>query len=531
MVELLWYEEDLSYDPRYVWQIVRDFVPEGFGSAVVGGSGGQRGVGPLPSRAAALLRVPADSVVEGERSSRLWELECVLAESGWGEDAIYEVVWDSAWNKWATVRTGSERLRREIRKAIAHVARRGLRSTPGDVSRGAVGGEATSEATEADERGLVRAEPTPFVRYASFMAMTMEAPRWMIEGLWTSASHGILGGEPKTSKSTIALAMALSVASGKSFLRRFPVHVSGPVMMVQEENTPWVMQDRMRKVARYYGLIGSDLGTSSVMTSPSPTGSIARSSIALEFPSDLPFHLLNNYGFDLSDPDHRELLEREISIIRPILVVLDPLYLMFGGADMDKSSQVVPFLKWIMRIGHEYGCSMLLIHHFRKAQQSSNGSVPRPGQRLLGSGTFHGWVESALYADKIDEGDGWLQVRLEREFRNVGPRRPLDIRLDMGEPGDLKFSARVAEFNMQDLLLSIVTDEPGVAVSKLASLTGMDTKQVRGRIRGSETMEMVKNGRTTRVYLRDASINSVPPPSDSVAGILGRTWSSDRHGR
>jgi hypothetical protein len=515
MVELAWYEEALEYDVRYVWSVVEDYLPAGFGGAVAGGSGvgGQRGA--LPPRAAALLRVPASAVVEGERSSRLWELECVLAEGGWGEDAIYDVVWDCAWNKWATVRTGGERLRREIRKAIAHVGRRGLRTTPGDVGRSAsrpdaAPGAATGGDSESDDDRLVREHPTPFVRYASFMAMTMEAPRWMIEGLWTSGSHGILGGEPKTSKSTVALAMALSVASGKPFLRRYPVHTQGPVMMVQEENVPWVMQDRMRKIARYYGLIGSmggvESGESGMVTVESPPwGSIAASSVRLEFPSDLPFHLLNNYGFDLSDEDHRELLEREISIIRPVLVVLDPLYLMFGGADMDKSSQVVPFLKWVMRIGHEYGCSMLLIHHFRKAQQSSNGTVTRSGQRLLGSGTFHGWVESALYADKIDEGEGWLSVRLEREFRNVGPRQALDIRLSMGEPGDLSFSATVAEFNMQDLLLSIVTDEPGVSISKLAQMTGMDPKQVRGRVRGSETMEATKNGRTTKVYLRAGS--------------------------
>jgi predicted transcriptional regulator len=55
---------------------------------------------------------------------------------------------------------------------------------------------------------------------------------------------------------------------------------------------------------------------------------------------------------------------------------------------------------------------------------------------------------------------------------------------------------------MQDLLLSIVTDEPGVSISKLAQMTGMDPKQVRGRVRGSETMEATKNGRTTKVYLK-----------------------------
>jgi hypothetical protein len=46
------------------------------------------------------------------------------------------------------------------------------------------------------------------------------APRWLIDGLWSDAAVGVLGGEPKCCKSFLALDAAVSVASGTPRLGR-----------------------------------------------------------------------------------------------------------------------------------------------------------------------------------------------------------------------------------------------------------------------------------------------------------------------
>src|SRR6185369_13384196 len=81
-------------------------------------------------------------------------------------------------------------------------------------------------------------------------------PSWMVEDIWSDQGHGILGGAPKGMKSLIATDLAVSVASGTKFLNHFACADSGPVLMIQEENSPWMMQDRIRKIENSRGLLG-----------------------------------------------------------------------------------------------------------------------------------------------------------------------------------------------------------------------------------------------------------------------------------
>jgi len=485
LINVLWYDEDLTYNPKRVWSIVRGSAPP----ESTGGVSLPRKA--MPARARALLRVPPDSVVEGERSHRLWELECLLAEAGWGEDEIYAEVEACAWNKWARVRTGEERLRREIRKAIRHVLTRTRADGHTDQvqSNGAAGPHISDGAVredhdhsvEADESegedGTPASAASPFVRYANFMAMSMEAPRWMIEGLWTEGAHGIIGGEPKTSKTTLALAMALSVASGKDFLGTFPVHSPGPVLVVQEENAPWNIQDRLRKVASSYGLISKE----EISFSPTEEGSIASTSVALDFPADIPLRLLNNYGLDLSFEEHRDLIENEVAQVRPALVIMDPLYLIFGGgADVDKMKDLRPFLAWLLQLRFEYNCAIAVIHHFRKQQA---GVKTRPGQRIMGSATLHGWVASSIYCSALDGDEdkpGWKRVMVEREFREQAPQKALEVGLNLGEAGNLDFDSYCFGFNaMRSRIMAMVLEEPGVTEVALAEALETDRRTVR----------------------------------------------------
>lgn len=464
-VQLMWYEEDLRYSASSIWEVVKGSAPavERVQSAV------PIVRGDMPAKARALLRVGADQVVEGERSARLWELECLLAEAGWGEDDIYAVVEASAWNKWARVRTGERRLRREIAKAMRHV--RAKATPPGE------GEEETEEETQR----------FPWVRYSTFMAVDLPEPKWLIEDIWTAASHGIVGGEPKTSKSGLALDMAISVASGKPFLDQYPVHTAGPVLVVQEENAQWMVQDRMRKLARLHRLIGDD----SFKEERAGPGGLGKKTIELEFPADIPLRLLNNYGIDLTLEEDREMLETEIRNVRPVLVIIDPLYLAFGGVDVDRANMLYPYLKWLLYIRNEYNTAIAVVHHFSKAPTDRSSRQRRVGQRLAGSHTLHGWVDSAIYCSQIeDDRAGYVGVRVEPEFRSMAPRRPMDVRLWWGSPGDLRMQAEISRFDLTGQIVELVREEPGITVNRVAEILESSKRTVLGRARDSHLIEL-----------------------------------------
>jgi hypothetical protein len=515
MVKLLWLNEE-AYDAKEIWAAVRDIVPDAELRGAVSPSLPRK---PIPTRAKVLLRTGVDQVVEGERSARLWELECLLAESGLGEAEIHELVWASAWNKWSGTASGRERLTRDIRKAMRHVA---LRQAPSE--RGEVG-EADEGAVDrpldgSDDRlpsgdvpGVGRGDRAvrvddsaeqhlPWIGYSSFMAMAMEEPRWLIENIWTADSHGLIAGEPKTNKTTVALALALSVASGKPFLGQYPVGVTGPVLMVQEENAPWMMQDRLRKLASYYGL----LGKSEAHVRKASAGALGKVSVDLDFPDDLPLKLLNNYGFDLALEEHREMLEAEVEAWAPKLLVLDPLYLILGGTDENSSQSLRPFLQWLMQLRYKYGCAVMVVHHFRK--QQIGGAVVRPGQRILGSSTLHGWVDSALYLSARDEvRDGWVSVSVEREFRSMAPQKPLELALSMSQPGGLTMEVELNTYSVEQVIRDMVAAEPGITVTKLAEHFKMHRQTMLARIRGGTLGLSVETGKQGRGHSHKVYLN------------------------
>lgn len=519
LVELMWYRPELVYSPARLWQKLKTLLPAAELQVATNVDIERRD---LPRRAKILLRTRPENVVEGERSARMWELECLLAESGLTEEEIFALVWPTAWNKWAGVRTGQDRLRREIRKAVARVRRAAaLKSTQPERSEEELGStKATDEPAGGEEDDTV---PLPFVGYSSFLAMRMEEPRWLVKDMWTAGSHGIIGGEPKTSKTTLALALALAVASGKPFLDKFPVGVQGPVLFVQEENAPWVMQDRLRKLAALSGLVSKR----DVEVRTARRADLARKGkivVELELPSDVPLRMLNNWGFDLSLEEHRDALEAEVDRLRPAMVVLDPLYLILGDVDTDKAGSLRPYLKWLMALRYEYGTAVVLVHHMRKKNTAAGATVVRPGQNLLGSAILHGWVDSAIYCGVREPGGGrvgWTGTMVDREFRSMAPQAGMEIDWNMGEPGSLDCVVDIRRFDIGGLIVKRVAENPGITLNQLADMLDMDRRTLLGRLRGAEPPLGVRietggrgRGMTHRLYPSDTDASESSDEGD-----------------
>jgi hypothetical protein len=429
----------------------------------------------LNPRARKLLRTK--DAVEGERSTRLWELECLLAEEGLSEDQIYALVVDSVWNKWDGLRNGERSLRNDIRRAMRRVEQREVemkakvekqisRSVNGKVDYGRLGVESPIG--------------TGWVDFDRLIGTPIDSPPWLIEGIWSAHSHGIIGGEPKTAKSTLAMAMALSVASGKPFLGEFDVVNPGPVLMVQEENDLWMVKDRMLKIAASYGIVKAHVEETKRTASGKRTELVS-------FPDSVPMRLLNNWGFNLEEDEHCEMLEAEIAAVRPAMVILDPLYQLLGRVDENRAHEVRPHLRWLTYLRYTYGCAMVVVHHTHKFTKDT--ASRRPGQKLAGTHIFHGWLESGMYVEVTnseDAADNTLNLKIHREFRNVGAKAPLAMELAIGEPGDLKFDVTTAKWSAtkSNALLDFLNEygHRGVHFREVKEFLGMsNTESVRKR--------------------------------------------------
>ena len=404
--KLLWYE-DRKVDPSAIPSLPVEQEPEDFESVGIIDTNPSRLLSLISSvkeklkpKTLSLLIASDEDILLYDRSEKLWELECQLLEQGVSPEKVLELVACSNWNKYRGRRDEMKRLKIEVDKALTHTG----------------GATTKSKSVVVDKQ---------WTSYSDLMGMTVEQPGWMIRGIWQKSSHGMIAGEPKTYKSVLATDMAVAVASGKPFLGKYPVDHQGPVLYIQEENSPWLVKDRIQKVVTTRGAVGGVKELSDKL-------------FEVDMPPDLPLYFLNNQGFDFTSDEDKQFLEESIKEIKPVLIIFDPLYLMLGDKDESSSKDIRPVLNWLLYLRYEYKTSVIILHHWNKSGKSERG-----GQRMLGSVLFHGWVESAMYARIVDEQNHVIE--LEREFRSFEKPQNINITFNFGAPGDFKYEAIIGK--------------------------------------------------------------------------------------
>jgi len=418
--------------------------------------------GKIPRKVLTLLF--ATTATHGKRSDILWYIEHELHDAGVPPSEILALVKGSVWNKYRGRKDENERLRREIKKILENTLQ---------------------EPTTAEKEG-----PTPsygfsfkIEDYGEVLGKIGSQPGWLVEGFWTRRSHGIVAGEPKSMKSILTLDLAISIASGKPFLNQFDVKEKGPVLIVQNENADWIMRDRMEKMMVDKGLAGEV--------------KVQGSRLHVTWPKRIPLYFINQQGYQLNEPMHRALLEEAIRQIRPVLIIFDPLYLMFDG-DVNSAKDLNPVLNWLLYLKTEYKAGVVVVHHWNK------GSTPkRGGQRMLGSTTLHGWVESAWYIEvtsRNPDGEESAEVNpgetppislvLEREFRSAGIHPKVELNVSMGGFQESTYSVSVKQHakkkkqveetgDEQDLIVELLTlNKKPLSSRTISEHTGISRRKV-----------------------------------------------------
>jgi hypothetical protein len=267
-------------------------------------------------------------------------------------------------------------------------------------------------------------------------AAALEAPSnrqsWLIEGLWTAEAVGVIGGQPKSGKTTLALDMAVSVASASACLGTFPVHTSGPVLLYAAEESAATLRCRLQTITNLRGLDFGQLDVRVIVT--------------------------NSLRLDRSDDQVR--LEATVTLHRPALLILDPL-IRIHMADENASGDIAALLGYLRALQRKCGTAICLVHHVRKQISSSTGA----GYSLRGSSDLYAWLDSFLYLRKNRD-----QLTLSAEHRSAPPLGPLPlelasdpdagVQLKMAPPVDPEAPAAVDPLLSRIMLLLTNAREP-----------------------------------------------------------------------
>ncbi len=208
----------------------------------------------------------------------------------------------------------------------------------------------------------------PVVRAHQLQSLS-EQQRWLIEGLWAEQAVGILGGEPKSFKTFLALDMAVAVASGAPCLRRFHVPSPGRVVLFAAEDSLAVVRERLE-------------------------GICLAAERKLE---DLDIQVITVPTLRLDVADDRQKLAATLAELRPRLLILDP-FVRLHRCDENTASEVAPLLAYLREMQRLYQLAVAVVHHARKGAGNT-----RAGQALRGSSEFHAWGDSNLYLRRRGE--------------------------------------------------------------------------------------------------------------------------------
>lgn len=167
---------------------------------------------------------------------------------------------------------------------------------------------------------------------------------WLAEQAVVARQPLVIGGSKKVLKTSIAIDLAVSLASGTPFLGRFDVPRAVPVGVMSGESGGATLKETFRRICR---------------------------SKEIDRPGDLPI----NWSLQvpsLSDPIQLEAIADEIRRARLQVLMIDPLYLALlrGGTDAQASNlyEIGPLLMDVSQTCIQEGATPVIIHHFRKGQ-------------------------------------------------------------------------------------------------------------------------------------------------------------------
>lgn len=192
--------------------------------------------------------------------------------------------------------------------------------------------ERTSKATK-------RGYSAEFVDSAAFDRKTCQHD-WLVESTLIAGQPGVIGGESKALKTSIAIDLAISLGSGTRFLNTFSVPQGKRVAFLSGESGEATLQESARRICT--------------------SKKVKLRNCMVHWSTQLP---------DLSRVADRNVLRRFLREAKIDVVILDPLYLLMGGAGASASNlyEVGAVLHRAGRACLDAGATPVLVHHMTKS--------------------------------------------------------------------------------------------------------------------------------------------------------------------
>jgi len=316
--------------------------------------------------------------------------------------------------------------REDVDRTVSSVYRTAARRQPPPAAPRAVEGESEFlERYEVDiteqATGVIAAFDDPAQRsmemqlYGSYaLQYAGTGVTWLVDGWLPDNSLHFIVGPPGSHKTWMGLDLAMAVAGGYTYLGE-RVNRQGPVLLYQQEDARQTTAERL--VIVQHPKVHGDQPMIEVLERDEQG---APNAWQFNLPEHVPLYVHPANELQLNHDGSLGALEEQIRRIKPVLVVIDPLYVAGGELDgyLADTAQELSKLK---RLREVYQVGFVIVHHSKKGD--TEGRERGWGSQFLNAASETQWQ---LYPD---EETG--KVRLARYFKGAGQPPPVQMVFDI----------------------------------------------------------------------------------------------------
>lgn len=299
-----------------------------------------------------------NQVLATDRSEWAWSIEAEMIKKGASKEEVKFMLLNAP-DKMA--KFNRDNVDKEVNRAFAKISKgEELHITPKN----------KKTLSSVKKNGKNQVGKIPFVKVGDIEPFD-NTDFWLIEDFWQNKSVGIIGAPSKSFKSTLTLNLACAVALG----RDFDGHKTkqGNVLIIQGENNLSLEQQKI---------------------------------FAITGETDIPIYFIeDNLTIDKIMKIKQSIIDYEIK-----LLIIDPLYLLFGSGDINKHQDITQRLELLSELRNDTDVSIMLVHHSRKLERGAKIQT----SDMYGSAFIEGWYESMILLQR----SGNNSSRMVTYFRN-----------------------------------------------------------------------------------------------------------------
>ena len=254
-----------------------------------------------------------------------------------------------------------------------------------------------------------------------------EGVSWLVQDWLPDKSITFLVSPPESYKTWILLDLAVSISANVPFLGSYPVNESGPTLIIQQEDSHSGLTDRLALIVEQKMKMNPQIDGDEWSVPSMP---------------DIPIYVHPSRMLRFDNKKVVEELEKQIEIIKPKVIMIDPLYSTTASTEnymANLANQMMVLKTW----RDKYGCSFVIAHHSKKnLDPDSTAREDSWGSQFLNAFLEAGW--QIRRNPRLAQNE----IVVRRHSKVMGNQSPISLTFDISTKYPMKYEVSARSYDV-----------------------------------------------------------------------------------